>query len=410
MDPCLATFKRIDKITAWNDDSDSLIAKLQLIGKASVRIDSLDIDEDDFRKLIEFYKDKEVNLIIESLVVTSFKKDNISDEEAEFINKISPKMLCINAIKWTVDYIKALALLNCTIIDAFYSSSLWMIYSNIWFINTPIQLFDSKSYQSMTFEWESIKISIEKNKIENVKLLKTKTGNFIFIPFDIIYHISYLGFRKILSEVDISKLFANLSVKNQFENTGLIISMGYSNRIFIELGDDDLDYLNQYKDMNQIFKEIHIELTINSLDRLLEIKNLLPNDFLNINFKYMDRQSIKYAEDSISEILDSPDWSNLKFKEIYQLSILSLEQFQFWWKILRSRRTRWSLTSIDLKFSLLSEWLTVLTLCWDCPELMLVELRYRKADKENEDEAFENAKREFRQKLGFIPELTLKKY
>ena len=102
-------------------------------------------------------------------------------------------------------------------------------------------------------------------------------------------------------------MFANLSVKNQFENTGLIISMGYSNRIFIELGDDDLDYLNQYKDMNQIFKEIHIELTINSLDRLLEIKNLLPNDFLNINFKYMDRQSIKYAEDSISEILDSPD-------------------------------------------------------------------------------------------------------
>ena len=99
MDPCLATFKRIDKITAWNDDSDNLIAKLQLIGKASVRIDSLDIDEDDFRKLIEFYKDKEVNLIIESLVVTSFKKDNISDEEAEFINKISPKMLCINAIK-----------------------------------------------------------------------------------------------------------------------------------------------------------------------------------------------------------------------------------------------------------------------------------------------------------------------
>ena len=185
--------------------------------------------------------------------------------------------------------------------------------------------------------------------------------------------------------------------------------MGYSNKIFIKLGNDDLDYLNQYKDMNQIFKERHIGLNINNLDRLLEIKKLLPNDFLSIDFKYIDKQSIKYAEDSISEIIDSPDWSNLKFKEIYQSSILSLERFQFWWKILRSRRTRWSLTSIFLKFSLLSECLTVLTLFWDCPELMSVELRYRKADKENEDEAFENAKREFRQKLGFIPELTLKK-
>ena len=74
LDPCFTSFKRIDKIAASSIDSDFLIAKLQMIGKASVRIDLLCIGEDDFRKLIEFYKDKEVSLIIESLLVTSFKK------------------------------------------------------------------------------------------------------------------------------------------------------------------------------------------------------------------------------------------------------------------------------------------------------------------------------------------------
>ena len=156
--------------------------------------------------------------------------------------------------------------------------------------------------------------------------------------------------------------------------------MGYSNRIFIKLYDGQLDYLIQYKDIYKAFKEKQIELTINSLGRLLEINELIPDDFTRINFKYSDRHSAKIEEYSISEIMDDLDWSNLKFNEIFQSSTVLSDEFQFWWMILRSRKTRFNITSINLKLSLLSECLNALSLCLNCPELKSLNLRYEEDD------------------------------
>ena len=114
LDPCFAAFKRIKQIYAWGDSHDDLDANLKLIGKASVRIDSLWIFEDWFRQMSEFYRDKESNFMIESLNIYYSKQNNISDEDIEFINKISPKILEIKIDLWTVENIKTLGLLNCT--------------------------------------------------------------------------------------------------------------------------------------------------------------------------------------------------------------------------------------------------------------------------------------------------------
>ena len=43
LDPCFAAFKRIDTIKALKNNPNSLIANLQMIYKASVRVDSLRI-------------------------------------------------------------------------------------------------------------------------------------------------------------------------------------------------------------------------------------------------------------------------------------------------------------------------------------------------------------------------------
>ena len=89
---------------------------------------------------------------------------------------------------------------------------------------------------------------------------------------DTIQYILCSGFREILNVDDINKHFADFSVQYQLEDSGLIIPLGYSNKMFIKPDDDNLDCLNQYKDINKKFKEKHIELTISNFRRLLEIK------------------------------------------------------------------------------------------------------------------------------------------
>ena len=163
------------------------------------------------------------------------------------------------------------------------------------------------------------------------------------------------------------------------------------------------------KEINQLFKVKHIKLRIKNWDRLLEINKLFPDDFYQINFEYHNNCSTDMSVYSISEIMDNSDWINLKFIQICKLNKLTPDEFQFWWMMLRFGKTRFNLTFICLKFSLLSECLTVLSLCLGCPELQYVELHYFEADAENIDEAVEQAKREFIQKFGFIQNLIIRK-
>ena len=413
MDPCLAAFRRIERIWYDGNELNIFTDNLELADKAWLRIDLLMIHKDNFDDIRKLYKDKNPNLMIKKLQLNYDFEHNRSTEDIEFINQISPNLLTIRGDKWIVENIKALALLNWANVDLHFCFEI-NENINLWFMNTPIQLFDSKSDQTFTFEWESIKIFIEKygdgrNWIEEGKILNTNTGNFLFIPLDTIGRFSYSRFREILNVDIINKQFADLRVQHQFKENGLIIPIGYSNRIFIGLN-DDLDYLNKYKDINKIFNEKHIEITIKILGKLLEIKKLLPDDFSRINFKYNSSyDSIDIGEYSMSKIKDDPDWINLKFIRIYQSFKMSPDEFQFWWNVLRSGRTRFNITLICLGFRLLSECLTVLSLCSDCPQLEFVFLRYSEEDAEDKDELIEQAKFEFRQKFGFIQKLYILK-
>ena len=238
--------------------------------------------------------------MIDTSEIFYFNQDNILNEDIEFINKINLKILRIYQIIQTVENIKMLALINCINIDAFFNNFLWMTNSYLWFRNTPIQLFDSKLYQMMTYEWELIKMFINKNKIKDVKLFKTNSENFLFIPLNIIKCISYSGFREKLNAHNINKQFADLGFELQFKEDGFVVPMGYSNKIIINFDDFELDYLNKFKDISKVFKEKHIKLRIENWDRLLEMNKLLPDDFYHINFEYFYYRSTNMKEYSVS--------------------------------------------------------------------------------------------------------------
>ena len=165
------------------------------------------ISEDELSKISEFYRDKEVDFILDTLHIFITIKNSTLHEVADFINQINPKKLKINRKNINFENIKTLVLLNCRKIEVNARNYKFIINSYLWFIQTPIQLFDSKSEQRMTFQWESIKFFIFKYKITGIKLLKTKTGNFLFIPFDTIWQISCSGFREILNADEINKQF-----------------------------------------------------------------------------------------------------------------------------------------------------------------------------------------------------------
>ena len=344
--------------------------------------------------------------MFENLQIDYCYLNNISDEETEFINKISPSILTFNSFKRSVENITAFTLLNCTNLDLKFSN-ITMLNFHLLLINTPIKMFDSNSDSRPTIERESIKFFIEKSKLEEIKLFNSITGTFLFIPFETIGRILFSGSREILSEVDINKQFDDLDAELQFYTNGFVVPMRYSNKIFVNFDDSDLYYLNQIKDINQIIKEKHIELTIENLGRWLEINRLWPDDIYKINFKYWYYSSAKIAEYLIPKIMANLDWNNLKFIQICQSSTLSPDEFRFWWKMLHFGKTRFYLASINLKFDLLSECLTVLSLCSGCPELKYVVLRYSEADAENEDKEVKHAKKEFRQKFGFIQKLDI---
>ena len=190
-------------------------------------------------------------------------------------------MLKINGIKLTAENIKVLVLLNCSNIDVNVILGR-NINSYFWFINTPIQLFDSQLDQMLIFERKSIKLFILKNQFKEIKLFKTNTGNFLFIPFDIIWRIFCSEFREILSTDDVKRQFADLGAQIQLDTNGFVIPMGYLNKIFFNSDEDELDYLNQIYKTNQIIKEIHIELKVYRLGSLLEINKLLPDFFITL--------------------------------------------------------------------------------------------------------------------------------
>ena len=141
LDPRFAVFKIIERISARNEYFDNLIANLNLAGKASIQIDMLYINNHVLHKLSEFYRDKEVSLMIETFEIYYFDLDNLSNEDTEIINKINPKMLRIKKILQSVENIKALALINCINIDINFSGYFSITCFYFWFINTPVQHF-----------------------------------------------------------------------------------------------------------------------------------------------------------------------------------------------------------------------------------------------------------------------------
>ena len=395
LDPCFATFNRLLSIEIRGGHFYNISADLSLISGGSFRLDLLKINKLNLRKMAKFYRDKEVNFMLKSLDINYwFYEDKfISDEDVDFINKLNPKMLKIPLNIYDPKNIKALSLLNCADIKVDFNKLKDYRYSSFLLANTPLQLFNFKTNQMNTFEWESIKFFIPTCKIAKMKIIKANIGNSLFIPLETIYHIKISRLKEISIEMDINRQFADLKIEPWFEASGFIVPIKYFSKIFIELEDFFTSNNNQLKDFGKLINEKQEKLKLKNLVSLFENFKLVPNVFSQINFNCFEIHLKNIDEYSKLEIMDYPNWISLKNSEIYSRFTLSHEEFDYWWNVLRFKRVRFNLTKIRLCFRLLSECLTVLSLCSDCPELKSIDFTYSKADTKNEHDKVEQAKK-----------------
>ena len=163
LDSCFPNFKRIKQINMDDVMNDRLnhfwTENLQMIDEPFVFIDLLNITYNNIVTLNERFKDKHVNFMVDSLQLSMNTHAYLLNEDIEVINKINPKSIDIFRISWTIENIKALALLSCTNFNVYLNY--FVCLSKLLFLNTQIQLFDFSTDQRVCFEWESIIFSID---------------------------------------------------------------------------------------------------------------------------------------------------------------------------------------------------------------------------------------------------------
>ena len=114
-------------------------------------------------------------------------------------------------------------------------------------------------------------------------------------------------------------------------------------------------------------------------------------DFKNIKEDFIDE--LKLIEPKVIEI-----WIDHTPSPV-ELELVSV--------LLCFRRTKFSFSRITLKFKLLSEWLSTLSLCANCTELESVEFEYSKVDLDNENKLVKSSIHDFRKKFWFIKNLSI---
>ena len=387
----------------------NLNKNLRIIEQASIHATILNISDENLKIIDEFYKDRHINLMIDYLFLYYNSQTDISNRDIEVLNKINPKALLINKIRRTLENIKSLTLLNCINISAKFVFGFNRF--ELSFLCAPFQLFSIELAQRQSFECDSVAFNIDLNKFEKIKFIKSSTFGCLFIPFDTIYDIKYSRLKQISSTHDLSKQFAGLNTDQLAETNGFIFPLKYLHKIFFELDDQTVKLFDSSQEIiHQILKARYINWIIYNFGRFLEINKLLSDHFSRINFKYSYSNSESKEDESLFEIMNSPDYIEPTFSGVRRDFILPPDELNLVWKLLRSSKTRFNITSVSFKLRLLSECLAVLTLCADCPELESVDLWYEEADVENKQKTIESAKIEFAKKFGPIKSLNIIKW
>ena len=191
-------------------------------------------------------------------------------------------------------------------------------------------------------------------------------------------------------------------------NSGLIFPCKHLDQTHFSKSDKLFERLNANQEVsNQIIKARRVYWNIQYIDDIREINEMYPHLVSRFNYLFYHYKSESIAKNIEIDLIDELHLIEPKIKGISIDHTLSPYELKLVSVLLCSRRTKFSLWIIVLKFKFLSECLSILSLCADCTELESVEFEYFEVDIDKENEFVKNSVQEFREKFGFIKKLTI---
>ena len=400
-----APFKLIHRVYPKTREVSALTKNLEIIDKAWLLINELIVSNRDIEMMYKSSGERLQSLKVNKLTIAYDYNKEISDKDVEVLNLINPCTLSFKYLDWSYDIYKMLFSLNSENIEAefniFWSKSKSHILK---FTGVNLAIFNSRQNHSMKLMRRSIVIEVAKKVFEEIWLLKADKYKFsdsdcLVIPLKSILKLMIFDYKVDKSS---TKNDNQLDLINEDTDIsqGLIIPV---NQLSLATFYSSFLYKNSWKEKliedELLRKARKVNWIIDYAGQIIEMENIFPNDFYQIKSSFYTNNFINSEnnqEIGLEDILRrlhkfsfSSDFSN-KFKV----------DFDNIWSLLRMRRTRYNITGVKLNLDMLSECLTVLSLCKKCPELKSISLTFRKLDED--DDKINRAIKEFRRNFGFI--------
>ena len=403
----LAPFKLIHLVYLETIEVSALTKKLEIIDKAWLRINELEVSDWDFEMLYKSLGERLTCLKVNKLTIVNDYFEQISDKAVEVLNLINPCTSSFEYLNWWYDTFKMLFSLNSENIEAKFNIC-WSEPRSIMLKLTEVNLaiIDSKQNHSMKLKCSSTIIEISWENWKEICLLKADKYKFSDSDCLVIPLKSILKLMIFDNEEDKSSTKNDNQLDLINEDTdisqGLIIPV---NQLQLATFYSSF-WFNSWKEnliVNELLRKARkVNWMVNSLNLITKIENIFPDDFNRIKSSFYTNNFINSENNQEIGLGDL----ELKFQKLSLCSISPNRlkvNFEIIQKLLSSRRTRYNITGVKLDLDLLSKCLTVLSLCEKCPELESVSLTFRKWDKKDEKETIDSAIKEFRRNFGFIP-------
>ena len=398
-----------------DSSAEYIVKNLNLAIKASVMIDSLLISNIKLKKLTESNQCSISDLKVNILRLFNDFESEMSNKIIEFLNDINPNSLSIiNFNCYWFDYLQILSSMNSPNIEI-ETKNEGRLCMTLTFMNTQSILLDSITNQRLLIKSKSTVVGISIKGIENLQLFNVDTdyqkdSTYLFIPLESILKLELTEYKTVLSSTELCELFfRNLDIEMTTKPSGVVIPLKFLAHTFFHFEHKFVSSIKINQDIiNEVLKVKHVDWEVKFLSDLMEISKLFPESYSHINYFFnmiKTTGSIKTGDEMINVL----DYIKPKIKSLQINYKLFGEELEFVRKLIVLSRTRYCISQIWLKFSFLSELLSMLSLCTKCPELRSINLSYTRSETKNEQEEIDIALKEFKRNFGFIWFLEIKK-
>ena len=389
------------------------VKNLELIDNTFIYIQKLEIPLDMVEKLYESHWDNLWRLKVDELYL-KWSITGITSKIIKALTEIKMKALSIDYFQKSFDNLKICLSLGIADISSkfefWWDEMLWLT-----FLNSQILLLDDNSDQKVYIELESLTLELKESGYKDIILLKANWGknadsDMLFIPLESVLSLRLSKIKTTSNLYLLNEQFAHIDVGSITKSTGFIIPLKQLNRTFFNGKDYFHDQLSRNQIVtNELFKARYVDWDISYIDDLLEISKMFSNKTTHICSLSSNFSNKTILRNPTKEIMGELSLIQPRFTKISISHKLLLGEFELVRDLLSFRKVRFSLLKLVVSFNLLSECLTVLSMCAVWPELNYILLSYSESDLENEQKAVANAVANFNKNFGYIRTIKVSK-